>query len=228
MSTAMAKRGLITLLDPDSQAADAFRTLRNMAGDRPGDAPWKVLTVVSGAPSEGKTTVAANLAVANAQAGKQVLLIDGCLKQPALDRLFALSNRKGLTAVLHQAAALDEAVQPSGVPRLSVLTAGHPPPMTEDLLDSVRMENLLDRAKEGYDLVLIDSPALLALADAATLARKSDAVLWVLRAGVSRKAGALEVRKLLQRLNVPIAGCVLNKTRRKSAKAYRHYVSSRT
>jgi len=225
MSTLTAKRSMITHLDPNSPASDAFRTLRNMMGAQ--DAAWQVLTVISAAPSEGRTTVAANLALAYAQAGKKVLLIDGCTKQPALDRVFSLSNQTGMTSVLRQTATLGEAVQPAGLPLLSVLTAGPTPSLSDDLLDTAAMEALLKQAREDYDLILIDSPAMLALADAATLARKSDGVLWVLHTGISRKARALETKKLLQRLNVRVIGCVLNKAERKQARAYRHYVSSR-
>lgn len=227
MSTLTAKRGMITHLDPNSQASDAFRTLRNMMGAQ--DGAWQVLTVVSAAPSEGRTTVAANLALAYAQAGKKVLLVDGCTKQPALDRVFSLSNLRGLTSVLRQTATLGESVQPAaGLPMLSVLTAGPTPSsLADDLLDTAGMEALLKQAKEQFDLILIDSPAMLALADAATLARKSDGVLWVLHAGISRKARALEMKKLLQRLNVRIIGCVLNKSERKMTRAYRHYAATR-
>ncbi len=226
MSTLTAKRSMITHLDPNSQASDAFRTLRNMMGAQ--DDAWQVLTVISAAPSEGRTTVAANLALAYAQTGKKVLLIDGCTKQPALDRVFSLSNLRGLTNVLRQTATLGEAVQPAaGLPTLSVLTAGPTPSLTDDLLDTAAMESLLTQAKEQFDLILIDSPAMLALADAATLSRKSDGVLWVLHTGISRKAKALEMKKLLQRLNVRIIGCVLNKAERKMTRAYRHYVTSR-
>lgn len=226
MSTLTAKRSIITNLDPNSRAADAFRTLRNIVDAQ--DEGWRVLTIVSAAPSEGRTTVAAHLAQAFAQAGKKVLLIDGCTKQPALDRVFSLSNLNGLTNVLRAAATLEEAAQPVvGFPLLSVLTAGSATSQTDDLLDTEAMAVLLKEAKERYDLVLIDSPAMLALADAATLARKSDGVLWVLHTGLSRKVGALEMKKLLQRLNVRIVGCVLNKTERKTTKAYRHYGTSR-
>jgi len=225
MSTLTAKRSTVALLDPHSQASDAFRTLRNMLGAA--DAPWQALTVISAEPSEGKTTVAANLAIAYAQTGKKVLLIDGCVKQPALDRVFSLSNLTGLTTVLLHGASLSEAVQPAGLPMLSVLTAGPAPAYAEDVLDSAEMNQLLAQAKERYDLILIDSPALLALADAATLAKKSDGILWVLHTGIARKARALEAKKLLQRLNISIIGCVLNKAERKPSRAYRHYVSSR-
>ncbi|MBW5448382.1 polysaccharide biosynthesis tyrosine autokinase [Cohnella sp. CFH 77786] len=223
MSTLTAKRSLVTHLDPYSPISDTFRTLRNMVGSQTGGTDRKIVTVISAEPSEGKTTVAVNLAIAYAQAGKKVLLIDGNLRQPGLDQIFSVSNQTGLSNVLLHTASLGDCVKDAGIPLLSVLTSGPAPAYAGDLLDSTAMESLLAQARADYDLVVIDSPALLALADAATLAMKSDGVLWVLHSRISRKAKALETKTLLQRLDVKIIGCVLNQTKREQTKAYRQY-----
>lgn len=210
-----AKRSKIARLNPSSHAADAFRRLRNLLGSPIGSSKGHVLAVVSSVPAEGKTTVAVNLAVVCAQAGRNVLLIDGSLRQPALDRVFALSNHSGLSGLLQQqAASLADTVQPTGIAHLSVLTAGPSSIIAADALDSVQMETLLAQAAAEYDFVLIDSPALLSFADAAAIAKKSDGVLWVVHTGISRKTRALEAKRLLQQLNVPVVGCVLNRTAR--------------
>jgi capsular exopolysaccharide synthesis family protein len=208
-----AKRNITAELHPTSPAADAFRRLRNRMGNLIGGPEGKVIAIVSTSPSEGKTTVAVHLAVACAQTGRKVLLIDGNLRQPALDHIFGLSNLTGLSHLLDQQAEhLAETIQQAGKARLSVLTAGPASETTADALDSVRMENLLKLATAEYELVLIDTPALFSVADAAAIARKSNGVIWVVHAGISRKSAALETKKLLQQLNVPILGCVLNKS----------------
>lgn len=206
------KRSKIARLDPLSPAADSFRGLRNMLGSLVGTTEGKVFTVVSSASSEGKTTVAVHLAAACAQSGRKVLLIDGSLRQPALDRIFALANDKGLSSLLDDRAdCLADMVQQAGMAQLSVLTAGPASVTSADALDTVRMAQLLAQAAADYDLVLIDTPALLSFADGAAIAKRSDGVLWVVHAGISRKVQALGTKKLLQQMNVPIIGCVLNR-----------------
>ena len=228
MSTLTAKRSLVTHLDPYSQVSDTFRSLRNMIETSAGGAPLKVIAVVSADPAEGKTTIAVNLAIACAQAGKRVLLIDGNLRHPALDQVFSVSNQAGLSSLLLHSASLADTVKDVGIPQLSLLTAGPAPVFGSDPLDSAAMDDLLRQAKAEYDVVILDSPALLALADALAIARKSDGVLWVLHSKISRKVKALEAKKLLQRLDVKIIGCVLNKARRGRSKAFRHYASTRS
>ncbi|WP_123041931.1 CpsD/CapB family tyrosine-protein kinase [Cohnella candidum] len=227
MSTLTAKRSLVTHLDPYSQVSDTFRSLRNMIATSAGEKDRKIIAVTSAEPSEGKTTVAVNLAIASAQTGKKVLLIDANLRQPGLHQTFSVSNHNGLSSVLLQSAGLAESVKDVGIPLLTVLTSGPAPVLSGDPLDSSAMDALLKQARAEYDLVIIDSPALLALADASTVAMKSDGVLWVLHSGISRKAKALEAKKLLARLDAKVIGCVLNKAKSGQASAYRHYQASR-
>ncbi|MBB6671724.1 CpsD/CapB family tyrosine-protein kinase [Cohnella nanjingensis] len=226
VSTLTAKRSLITHLLPYSQVADQFRTLRNLVESAPGGRA-KVIAVTSAEPQAGKTTTAVNLAIACAQGGRAALLIDGSLRRPALQDIFSEPNHLGLSSVLQRAASLTEAIRDVGIPNLSVLTSGPPLAKYSDPLESERMTELLAQAKARFDIVIVDTPALLAATDATTLAAKSDGILWVVHGPSSKRASELEAKKLVERMSVKVIGCVLNDAKPARKRPGRRYAPSR-
>lgn len=201
---------LITLREPGSAAAEAYRTLRTNILFSSLDRPLRTLLVTSTAPNEGKSTTLANLAVTMAQAEQRVLLVDCDLRRPSLHTLFGLSNEQGLTsAILAQDDSLPP-LQATSVPGLSVLTSGPLPPRPADLLGSRRMAAMIERLSASADIVLFDTPPVVAVTDAAALAPRVDGVLLVLHAGHTRRDRAREARQLLEKVKANIVGVVLN------------------
>jgi capsular exopolysaccharide synthesis family protein len=211
---------LITLRDPGSPAAEAFRTLRTNLLFSSLDRPLHTLLVTSTAPDEGKSTTLANLAVTMAQAEQRVLVVDCDLRRPSLHTLFGVPNERGLTtAVLAQ----DDGplpIQPTSVPGLYVLTSGPLPPRPADLLGSRRMGALIERMRSEAEIVLFDTPPVVAVTDAATLAPRVDGVLLVLHAGQTRRDRAREARRLLEQVKANIVGVVLNGAKVERGYAY--------
>jgi capsular exopolysaccharide synthesis family protein len=215
-----AEMALITLRDPGSAAAEAYRTLRTNILFSSLDRPLRTLLVTSTAPNEGKSTTLANLAVTMAQAEQRVLLVDCDLRRPSLHTLFGLANEQGLTSAI---LAQDEGpppAQPTSVPGLSVLTSGPLPPRPADLLGSRRMGALIERLSATADIVLFDTPPVVAVTDAAALAPRVDGVLLVLHAGHTRRDRAREARQLLEKVKANIVGVVLNGARLERGYAY--------
>jgi non-specific protein-tyrosine kinase len=209
---------LITLRDPGSAAAEAYRTLRTNIQFSSLDRPLKTLLFTSTAPDEGKSTSLANLAVTMAQAEQRVLMVDCDLRRPSLHTLFGLPNEQGLTSAI-----LDEGelpLQPTGVPGLSLLASGPLPPRPADLLGSRRMVALLNRLRASADIVLIDTPPVVAVTDAAVLAPQVDGVLLVLQAGHTRRDRAREARQILEKVKAHIIGVVLNNARLEGGYSY--------
>lgn len=210
---------LIALRDPRSPAAEAYRTLRTNIQFSSLDRPLRTLLATSTAADEGKSTTLANLAVTMAQAEQRVLLVDCDLRRPSLHTLFDLPNQVGLTSLLLQESA-DLPAQPTDVPGLMVLTSGPLPPRPADILGSRRMEEVIARLREAADIVLFDTPPVVAVTDAAVLATKVDGVLLVFRAGATRRDRAREARRRLEKVNANIVGVVLTDVQHESAYDY--------
>ena len=175
--------GLVTRGAPHSRSTEAFKTLRANLLFSYTDLPRKVFLISSPHPHDGKTTVAANLAMVMAQTERRVLLVDADLRNPSLHRLFAVENRNGLSEQL-----LTETYTPTievGDDGLSMITAGVQPLNPSELLESKRMQRFLAFAREHYDIVIIDSPPILAVSDALVLSPYVDGILVVLRAGAT-------------------------------------------
>jgi capsular exopolysaccharide synthesis family protein len=210
---------LITLRDPSSAAAEAYRTLRTNLLFTSLDKPLHTLLATSTAPDEGKSTTLANLAVTMAQAEQSVLLVDCDLRRPSLHTIFGASNEQGLTsAILDPDAALP--IQPTAVPGLSLLTSGPLPPRPADLLGSRRMGVLIERLRREADIVLFDTPPVVAVTDAAVLAPRLDGVLLVLHAGHTRRDRAREARQILEKVKANIVGVVLNGAKQEHGYSY--------
>ncbi|MCC7020553.1 MAG: CpsD/CapB family tyrosine-protein kinase [Ardenticatenales bacterium] len=200
---------LVTLADPESAAAEAFRALRtNLAFNRP-DRPLRSLLVTSPTAVEDGASVAANLAVATAHAGHRVILVDGDLRRPAQHTLFGLDNDTGLAQVLASERGDPLPLRPTDVPGLWVLTAGPPAAHPASLLDGPQTGALLLRLGAEVDIVILSSPPVLAVSDAAVLAPLVDGVLLVLAAGRSRRDTTRAAREALDRVGANVLGVVL-------------------
>jgi len=168
--------------------------------------------VVSAEPGEGKTTTAANLAAALAQAGNRVILVDADLRRPRLHTLFGVSNNLGLTtALLPDGDPLAAHLQTTTVPGLRLLTSGPQPPNPAELVGSERMTALLAEMNTLADWVVLDTPPVLAVADAALLAHASDATLLVVDAQSTRRRSAQRAVALLTAAGAHVVGAVLNR-----------------
>jgi succinoglycan biosynthesis transport protein ExoP len=195
---------------PLSGMSEAARSLRTNLTFMNPDRPYKKILVSSAAPSEGKTTVACSIAIAFAQAGQRVCIVDGDLRRPRLHRIFGRQGDSGLTNVLVGELGIDEVAQPTIVPNLWSVPAGPLPPNPADILQSERFRHLIHDLGERFDRVIIDSPPLVPVTDAAILSMLVDGTVFVVRAfKTSRHVSAQGLRALLD-VEAPVIGTVLN------------------
>jgi capsular exopolysaccharide synthesis family protein len=210
-------RPLIVHDQPRSPMAEAFRQLRTNLDYVDLDHTNKLLCVTSALPHEGKTTTACNLAIALAQAGNRVLLIEADLRRPKAASYMGMENAVGLTTVLTGQVPLDVAIQPWGGGLLDFLGAGALPPNPSELLASVQMANVLVELNRRYDVVVMDAAPTLPVADAVALAAHCHGVLFVSRHGWVRQEQVKAAVENLRRVSVPIFGVVLSMAPRAKA-----------
>lgn len=204
--------GLVVASPHRMAAAEAYRVLRTNVRFSTVDEPAQALLISSANPSEGKTTTVANLAVAIAQTGQRVIVVDSDLRRPALHRTFGLSNGAGLTsALLAGEPQVSRFLQPTQFENLSVLTSGPLPPNPSELLSSHRMDAVVDALRKEAEILLFDSPPTLAVADASILAGKVDGSILVVDAGHARAQALQRAAEALGRSKTRVLGAVLNK-----------------
>jgi len=221
-----AESRIFAVSQPTSLAAEAYRTLRTNLQFSSLDRPLRSLVVTSAVATEGKTTTAANLAVVMAQAGNRIVLVDGDLRRPSAHKLFNLSSRVGLTdALVEDPQALDGYLQESGIENLRVLAAGPIPPNPQELLGSQRMKELLRRLEEEADIVVLDTPPILAVSDANVLAARASGVLVVVNAGQTRRAAVRQAVEGLRKVGANVLGCVLNMVSMRGGRSSYYYSS---
>ena len=206
-----SQRGAAIYTSGDSLQAEAYRLLRTNILSLGYDTPLKTLQITSAERKEGKTTVVANLARAMAQAGRKVIAVDGNLRVPALHHVFELPNEVGLSSILEQRASLEEASQNTRIPRLQVLTSGPLPPNPAELLGAPEMVALLDQLVQEFDIVLIDSSSLLAVADAVVLASLVDGVMVVIGLAQVTQGAARVALKQLADVKAKPLGVIVNR-----------------
>ena len=212
-----------------SPAAEAYRVLRTNLQFGALDA--QTLLITSASPREGKSTTTANLAAAIAQTGQRVIVVDADLRSPSQHHIFGLTNGVGLTsALLSPAPEVTRFLQPTQLEGLSVLTSGPLPPNPSELLGSWRMEAVIAALKQAADIILFDSPPVLAVADASILAGRSDVTVVVVDAGRTRAQALRRTTQTLQRTGTRSVGAVLNRlterTRGYNDYAYYYYGAS--
>lgn len=221
------RRPLIVHADPRNPRAERFRSLRTNLQFVAPNRQAKVFVVSSAVPGEGKSVTTANLAISLAQAGAKVALIDGDLRSPSIATYMGIEGGVGLTDVLIGRAELCEVVQEWGRDGLVVLPAGSIPPNPSELLGSTAMAVLLAELSERFEYVLIDSPPMLLVTDAAVSAQNADGVLLVAAAGSSRRPQVSAAIQAFERVHSNVLGAIVTKVPVKgmNVSAYGGYVS---
>lgn len=214
---------VLTRLEPDDPGVEAFRALRTNVTFVGAEKPLQLIAVTSPGPGEGKSTTAANLALALAQGGSRVLLLDGDLRRPQQHTAFRLAQEPGLTDVLVGRATAREAVRPDVIPRLDVLPSGAAPPNPSELLGSDPMRRLVAELRREYDYVIMDTPPILAVTDATVVATIADATILVMRSGETEEGAAQRAAEQLRRVRARIAGAVLNGVHQRHDYAVTYY-----
>jgi len=219
----LQNRSLISMTTPKSPIAEQFRTIRTNIQFSSVDEELQTMIVTSSGPAEGKSTTTANLAVVFAQQGKRVLLIDADLRKPTVHYTFRTENHIGLSNVLTRQASLEEAVATTAQDKLWVLPSGPIPPNPSELLGSKGMTTLLEQAKDQYDVIILDTPPVLAVTDAQVLSNLADGVVLVVSSGKTEIDAAKKARELLDSAKARILGVVLNNKKVQDSQYYYYY-----
>ncbi|MBB5164306.1 polysaccharide biosynthesis tyrosine autokinase [Mycobacterium sp. AZCC_0083] len=212
--------------DKDNSAiAEAFRKLRTNLQFLAVDNPPRVIIVTSSMPHEGKTTTAINIALALAEAEHNVVLVDGDMRRPMLDKHLGLIGVVGFSTVLSGTTSLSDVLQKSIFPRLTVLTSGTVPPNPSELLGSLAAQKVLSELRANFDYVIVDSSPLLAVTDAAILAASSDGALMIARFGQTKRDHLAHAVGTLEDVGAPLLGAVftMTPTRGNASYSYDYY-----
>lgn len=215
-----ARKPLLTQAPTQSPRAESFRQIRtNLQFAHVGNAS-KAILITSSLPGEGKTTTATNLAIALAQSGQSVALVDADLRRPRVNDYLGLDRNAGLTTALIGAADIEDLLQPWGDDGLYVLTAGQIPPNPSELLGSEAMKQLVSRLEQAFDTVIIDAPPLLPVTDAAVLAQQVGGVVLVVGSSRVRLPEVEKSLAALEMVSAGLLGVVLNLVPSKGPDAY--------
>ena len=217
-----AQRRLIVHEQAKSPIAEAFRTLRTNIQFSKIDGGLHTILFTSAGPGEGKSTVIANTAVAMAQAGKKVILLDCDLRKPTQHKIFHL-ERKGLTNSIVEDIPILELLMDTEITNLRVITSGPIPPNPSELLGSAHMNEILDTLQKECDILLIDVPPAVAVTDACVLASRVDGVVIVLDSDVVRPDMAQKTRDLIRKAHGNILGVILNRVEIEKEHSYYYY-----
>ena len=219
-------RPLLVQDDPTSLRAEAFRAFRTNLQFLKVEGNPRSFVFTSAGPSEGKSTTAANLAIAIAQAGSTVCLVDGDLRKPSVADLMGVEGAVGVTDILIGRVTLAEALQGWGQPNLVVLPAGHRPPNPSELLGSQEMGDLISNLKAQFDYVIVDAPPVLVVTDAALIAKDVGGALMVTAVGEARKDALGDALGTMERIDARVLGIVMTKVPTKGDDSYVYYGST--
>lgn len=219
------RRRIITKEDPRSPISEAYRSLRTSITFAAVDNPAKTIIVTSPGPGEGKTTTITNLAITFANLGKRTLLVDVDLRRPAIHRIFNLNIEPGVT---HYLTGFPRDIHPlikqTEIKNLQVITAGATPPDPSVLLSSKRMQEFIMSLELGWDIILFDSPPTIAVTDTSLLSENVDQFIIVVKSGQTDKLAFDRAIQLLESVNAPIAGVIMNAVSpRNSYESYHYY-----
>ncbi|WP_294371725.1 CpsD/CapB family tyrosine-protein kinase [uncultured Clostridium sp.] len=216
--------GFIVEDKPKSIEAESYRTLRTNIQYSSFDKKIRIIAVTSAEAMEGKSTVAGNLAISFAQNEESVILLDCDLRKPSLHKKFGISNLIGLSEVLIGDVSLEDAVQFRNN-NLDILTSGKVPPNPSEMLSSSAMSVLLEKLKESYDVIILDSAPILAVTDPQILSVKADGTVLVVRAEKTKRECVIEATNLLKKVDANIIGVILNRIEGNRGKYYSYYGS---
>ncbi|NOV00228.1 CpsD/CapB family tyrosine-protein kinase [Paenibacillus planticolens] len=206
--------------NPNSPSSEAYRSLRFNIDCSVFGREAKIVTVTSSSRGEGKTTTAINLAVAYAQTGKKVILVDADLRNPSIHLSLGQDNARGLTNYLVKQNTLNEIVHQSIIENLSILTSGPLPQNPSGLLASNQMDILLEELRANYDMVIVDTTSVLSLTDAKIMATKCDGTLLIVKFGKMKRGIAKKVKEELLLAKVNLIGVVMNEMKSEHAASY--------
>jgi succinoglycan biosynthesis transport protein ExoP len=210
-TNSLVERELQSHLHPRSNAAEGFRTIRAAISLMPKAEKYRSLAVTSTIPSEGKSLVAANLAIVIAQTGMKTLLVDADLRRPSVHKAFQLHSPLGLSAYLTQEVeSLDDIAHSTEVPNLDVVCCGSIPSSPSELISSRRMEQFLSEVRGRYDRIILDCPPVSAVSDPLVLAARADGVVFVTKFNKIRRHHARRSVQRIQDAGIFILGVVLN------------------
>nr|WP_163182726.1 CpsD/CapB family tyrosine-protein kinase [Neobacillus sedimentimangrovi] len=211
------------MFNPKSPVSEQFRTIRTNIQFSSIDQEVRTLMVTSPGPAEGKSTIAVNMAVVFAQQGRRVLLVDADMRKPIMHYTFNQLNTYGLTSVLTREMTLVKAVKETNEKDLFVLTSGPVPPNPAELLSSMAMERFFREAEEQFDMIVFDTPPLMAVTDAQILANKCDGTILVVSSGKTDKDQLVKAKDLLDSVQSKLLGVVLNNKKLKNTNYYYYY-----
>lgn len=206
-----------------STYAEAFKQLRNNLQFIDVDNPPRIVVVTSSFPEEGKTSTTANLALAMAAAGQRVIVVEADLRKPGLSSLFGIERSVGLTSVLAGKLKLQDAIQPWQAGRLYVLSSGVLPPNPSEILGSQNMKSLLQELRRSFDSIIVDTPPLLAVNDAAALAPSTDGTVIVCRFRSTKRAQLQTAIESLTSVHARVLGTILSRVPAKGVHSYMNY-----
>lgn len=204
-------RELITVLKPKSPISEQYRTIRTNLEFTAVDDELQTMVITSSSSGEGKSTTSSNLAVVYAQQGKRVLLVDCDMRRPTAHFTFRLSNGIGLSTVLAKKTTVDKATHTTQIENLDLIAAGPIPPNPSELLSSKMMDRVLEELKANYDVIILDAPPMMQVADTRLLARKVDGVVLVVGCDKSDRQMVVKAKEQLILADAHILGVVLNK-----------------
>lgn len=213
---------LIVQEKPKSPISEAYRTLRTNLQFASFDKEMKVIVITSSGPQEGKSTTVSNLALAFAETSKKVLLVDCDLRRPTIHKKFNISNKIGLSNILAENLDPKRTISMYSE-NLYLLPSGTIPPSPAEMLSSSRMKNFVQDMSKVYDIILVDSPPILAVTDAQILSSIADGVLIVASSGQVEREAITKAKDLLEKVNAHIIGVVLNKVEVKGNNNYGYY-----
>jgi tyrosine-protein kinase Etk/Wzc len=208
---------LVTHFDPKSSVSEAYRALRTSllfsrvsTVEADGTKLGSLFGITSSAPKEGKSTTISNLAITVAQGGQKVLLIDCDLRRPVLHAVFGYNKEPGITNYLVGRATIDDIIRTSPIRNLDIITSGTIPPNPSELIGSVRMKEFLAEMQKRYDLILIDTPPVIAVTDAQIVSTLVDGMILVVSSGVTQTELAKRSKDLVMKVGGKVVGLVLN------------------
>ncbi|QWF36059.1 CpsD/CapB family tyrosine-protein kinase [Latilactobacillus curvatus] len=213
--------GLITLTDPTSVIAEQFRTVRTNIQFSSIDQKLRSVVFTSAGPSQGKSTVSANVAVTWADQGVDVLLVDADMRRPTVHQTFQVPNKRGLTSLLtDETFDLTNTIQKTPVEHLFVLPCGDVPPNPSELLNTKKMDKLIQELTKHFDLVIFDVSPVISVTDAQILASKVDGTILVVPQGIVEKGSVAKAKELLEVVNARILGTIMNRVKAENTGGY--------